>query len=55
MSNERPIFVAHPLCPPHLRRQIENAAQGFNPDWLLPLQEGEIFEFANECFQRLQA
>jgi hypothetical protein len=27
MSNEHPIFVAYPLCPPHLRREVEDVAQ----------------------------
>jgi hypothetical protein len=55
MSDERPVFVAHPHCPPHLRRQVEDVAQSFDPNWLLPPEEGEIFECANECFHRLQA
>jgi len=57
MSNERPIFVARPLCPPHLRKQVENVAQSFNSDWLLSPQEGEIFELqmnaSSACRPRL--
>ena len=55
MSDERPIFAAHSLCPPHLRKQVEEVAEGFNPSWLLPPKEGELFQSATECFQRLQA
>jgi hypothetical protein len=55
MSNERPSFVAHPLCSPHLRRQVEDVANGFNSNWLLPPQQDEIFESAFECFWHLQA
>jgi hypothetical protein len=38
MSDERPSFVAHPLCPPHLCRHVEDVANSFNPNWLLPPQ-----------------
>src|SRR6266496_4114474 len=55
MSDKCPIFAAHPLCPPHLRMQVEEVAEGFNPSWLLPPKEGELFQSATECFQRLQA
>ena len=33
MSDERPVFVTHPLYLPHLRRQGEAVAQSFNPGW----------------------
>ena len=26
MSTERPFFVAHALCPPHLRKQVEDVS-----------------------------
>jgi hypothetical protein len=55
MSDEYPIFAAHPLCPPHLRKQVEEVTEGFNPSWLLPPKEGELFQSANKYFQRLQA
>jgi hypothetical protein len=45
----------HPLCPPHLRTIVEDAVEAFNSAWLLPPQQGEIFETANECMRRLQA
>jgi hypothetical protein len=43
-SPERPVFVAHPLCPPHLRQLVEDAVQGFDDAWLLPPVEGELFD-----------
>ena len=54
MSTERPVFIAHTLCPPHLRKQVEDVAKSFNPNWLLPPADGEIFESFQECFARLQ-
>src|SRR5579859_5791451 len=54
MSTERPVFIAHDLCPPHLRKQVEDIAGSFNPDWLLPPMDGEVFESFQECFARLQ-
>jgi hypothetical protein len=54
MSTERPVFVAHALCPPHLRKQVEDVAESFNPDWLLPPMNGEVFGSFQECFTRLQ-
>jgi hypothetical protein len=40
---------------PPLRKQVEEVAEGFNPDWLLPPKEGELIKSLDECFQRLQA
>ena len=54
MSTERPVFVAHALCPPHLRKQVEDVAESFNPNWLLPPMDGEVFDSFQECFARLQ-
>jgi hypothetical protein len=54
MSTERPVFVAHALCPPHLRKQVEDVAESFNPNWLLPPVDGEVFGSFQECFARLQ-
>jgi hypothetical protein len=50
MSTERPIFVAHALCSPHLRKQVQDVAESFNPDWLLPPMNGEVFDSFQECF-----
>ena len=50
MSAERPVFVAHALCPPHLRKQVEDVAESFNPNWLLPPVDGEVFGSFQECF-----
>lgn len=50
-----PVFAAHPLCPPHLRSIVEDAVETFNSAWLLPPQQGEIFDTAKECMRRLQA
>ena len=49
-SPERPVFVAHPLCPPHLRTAVES----FESAWLLPPQHGEVFLTAKDCLRRLQ-
>ena len=54
MSTERPVFVAHALCPSHLRKQVEDVAESFNPNWLLPPMDGEVFNSFQECFARLQ-
>jgi hypothetical protein len=54
-SPEPPVFVAHPLCPPHLRTIVEDAVEAFDSAWLLPPQQGETFETAKECMRRLQA
>jgi hypothetical protein len=52
---EPPVFAAHPLCPPHLRTIVEDAVEAFDSAWLLPPQQGEVFETAKECMRRLQA
>jgi hypothetical protein len=54
-SPSPPVFVAHPLCPPHLRTIVEDAVEAFDSAWLLPPQQGELFETAKECIRRLQA
>ena len=54
MSTERPVFITHALCPLHLRKQVEDVAESFNPDWLLPPMNGEVFDSFQECFARLQ-
>src|SRR5437763_16749373 len=54
MSTERPVFVAHSLCPPHLRTEVEDIARSFDPDWLLPPKGGELYDSFQECFARLQ-
>ena len=50
-----PVFVAHPLCPPHLRSIVEDAIEAFDSAWLVPPQQGELFETAKEYIRRLQA
>ena len=45
----------HPLCPPYLRTIVEDAVEAFDSAWLLPPQQGELFETAKECIRRLQA
>jgi hypothetical protein len=52
-SPERPVFVAHQLCPPHLRQLIEDTVQSFNDAWLLPPVEGELFSSSKVCLARL--
>jgi hypothetical protein len=41
--------------PPHLRTIVEDAVEAFDSAWLLPPQQGELFETAKECIRRLQA
>ena len=54
-SPERPAFVAHQLCPPHLRRLVEDTVNSFDDKWLLPPVEGEAFDTAKGCLACLQA
>ena len=44
---------AHALCPPHLPQQVENVVESFNPNWLLPPMDGEVFDSFQECLTRL--
>jgi hypothetical protein len=53
-SPERPVFIAHQLCPPHLRQLVEDTVQSFDDAWLLPPEEGELFESGKACLTRLQ-
>jgi hypothetical protein len=53
-SPERLVFIAHPLCPPHLRNTVEEAVESFDSSWLLPPQKGEVFQTAKDCLRRLQ-
>jgi hypothetical protein len=49
-----PVFVTHPLCPPHLRNAVEDTIKIFDSAWLLPPQSGEVFQTAKDCLRRLQ-
>jgi len=49
-----PVFVAHPLCPPHLRSLVEDTVEAFDNFWLLLPVEGEILESGRACLARLQ-
>ena len=53
-SPERPVFVAHQLCPPHLRQLVEDTAKSFDDKWLLPPVKGELFDSGKACLARLQ-
>ena len=53
-SPEGPVFITHHLCPPHLRRIIEDSVESFNNAWLLPPKEGEVFNSGKEYLARLQ-
>src|SRR5450759_1445975 len=53
-SPGRPVFVAHQLCPPHLRQLVEDAVESFDNVWLLPPVEGELFDSGKACLARLQ-
>ena len=52
-SLERPAFVAHQLCPPHLRRLVEDTVNSFDDKWLLPSIEGESFDTTKGYLARL--
>ena len=49
-----PVFVAHALCPPHLRPIVEDAVEAFDSVWLLPPHQGELFDNPKACLRRLQ-
>ena len=53
-SPEPPVFVAHQLCPPHLRQLVEDTVKSFDDKWLLPPVEGERFDSGKTCLARLQ-
>jgi hypothetical protein len=53
-SPKGPVFIAYHLCPPHLRRIIKDSVKSFNNAWLLPPEEGEVFNSEKECLARLQ-
>ena len=55
LFSERPTFVAHQLCPPHLRQLIKDTVKSFDDEWLLPSAEGELFDSKKACLTRLQA
>jgi hypothetical protein len=48
-SPKRPSFVSHPLCPPLLRQLVEDTVQSFDDAWLLPPQNGELFDSGKAC------
>ena len=50
-SPEPPSFVAHPLCPPHLRQLVEDTVQSFDDARLLPPQDGELFNSGQGLFR----
>jgi hypothetical protein len=51
---ERPVFIAHQLCSPHLRSLVKDTVQAFNDSWLLPPVKEEIFKSGKACLARLQ-
>jgi hypothetical protein len=42
MSTERPVFVTPRSLPSHLRKQVEDVTESFDPNWLLPPVDGEV-------------
>ena len=42
-----------PYGSPHLRVIVEDAVKAFDNAWLLPPQQGEVFETAKACLRRL--
>ncbi len=53
-SPERPIFAAYQLCPPHLRRLVEDIVQSCDKAWLLSSIEKEYFDSDKACLAHLQ-
>ena len=53
-SPKRPSFAAHLPCPLHPRSLVENTVQSFDDAWLLPPQNGELFDSGKACLDRLQ-
>jgi hypothetical protein len=53
-SPEHPVFIAYLLYPPYLRNTIKEVVKSFNNSWLLPPQEGEVFQIVKDCLHRLQ-
>ena len=53
-SLEPSSFVAYLLCPPYLRQLIKDTVQSFDDAWLLPPQNGELFDSGKACLDRLQ-
>ena len=51
---ERPVFVAHQLCRPHLHSFVEDTVQAFDDPWLVPPVKSEVFESGKTCLARLQ-
>ena len=54
-STSNLVFVAHPLCPPHLRGLVEEMVQAVDNSWLLPHVEGEVFKSGMALLARLQS
>jgi len=53
-SHEPSVFIAHQLCPPHLRQLVEDTVKSFDDKWLLPPVEGELFDSGKACLACLQ-
>jgi len=41
-SPEPPVFVAHALCPPHLRTIVEDAVEAFDNAWFCRLSRASF-------------
>ena len=54
ISPAPPVFVAHALCSPHLRKMVEDAVEAFDNAWLLPPRQDELFDNPKACLRRLQ-
>src|SRR5436853_7194716 len=53
-SHEPSVFIAHQLCPPHLRHLVEDTVKSFDDKWLLPPVEGELFDSGKACLACFQ-
>jgi hypothetical protein len=49
-----PLWTAHPDCPQHVKIELETRVRSFPSSFLLAPVDGEVFENADLCQERLQ-
>jgi hypothetical protein len=52
--NMTALWTAHPNCPQHVKIELEKPVRPFPPSFLLAPVDGEVFESADLCRERLQ-